>query len=352
MPFPVLVLSPKVWAGVFAALLVSGWAGGAAGFCRQRTCSDRTERVCDSFVDPNDCKAVETVCARDAEGCISEGAPLARSSPCLSFAVARGNAQGFGLHDTEIVPIIEQAFARFLEVDCGGGQRPGFSVESAGLVTASSPYYCAEPSLNMSTWFLVKPWKRDPSLLGYTVTTFGRESGEVFDADVEIHVDKIFADFPGQDRRQILLAIATHEAGHFLGLAHSPNPSAIMYEGYSQNGLIGRKLTEDDVAGICAIFPPTSAPLTCGTPGVSQAALEANACEKAREQAALSREEQPEAESDAEGASAAGCAVARKLGRGRGIVLELGVLAALLLLPLRKRRVPRVIEARSSLRLR
>lgn len=321
----------KVWAGVLVALVATGWAGGAAAFCRQRTCSDRTERVCENFEDPSECKTVQKVCARDPEGCISEGAPLARSSPCLSFAVARGNAQGFGLHDTEIVPIIEEAFARFLEVDCGGGQRPGFSVQSAGLVTASGPYYCAEQSLNMSTWFLVKPWKRDPSLLGYTATTWGRESGEVFDADVEIHVDKIFADFPGQDRRQILLAIATHEAGHFLGLAHSPDTSSVMYEGYSQSGLIGRKLTADDVAGICAIFPPTSASLACGAPGVSTAALEASACEAALEQAAVPREEPPDVGSGPEGAaSAGGCAMAKALGRDRGYFLELGVLAAAL----------------------
>jgi MYXO-CTERM domain-containing protein len=50
-----------------------------------------------------------------------------------------------------------------------------------------------------------------------------------------------------------LQAILTHEAGHFLGLAHSVDTSAIMYAFYSPGSI---HLTPDDVAGICTIYPP------------------------------------------------------------------------------------------------
>jgi hypothetical protein len=54
-----------------------------------------------------------------------------------------------------------------------------------------------------------------------------------------------------------LQAILTHEAGHFFGLAHSTDTSAIMYALY-QRGAIA--LTTDDVNAICDAQP--SAPAT------------------------------------------------------------------------------------------
>src|ERR1019366_8185381 len=47
-------------------------------------------------------------------------------------------------------------------------------------------------------------------------------------------------------------SILTHEAGHFLGLAHTADTSAVMYASYSPGATV---LTPDDVAGICSIYP-------------------------------------------------------------------------------------------------
>jgi hypothetical protein len=52
-----------------------------------------------------------------------------------------------------------------------------------------------------------------------------------------------------------LQAILTHEAGHFLGLAHATDTNAIMYA-YYQPGAI--QLTSDDVDAICTVYPPPS----------------------------------------------------------------------------------------------
>jgi hypothetical protein len=54
-----------------------------------------------------------------------------------------------------------------------------------------------------------------------------------------------------------LLTVATHEIGHTLGLDHSPDPDAIMYASYSGPH---RFLSDDDIAGIHAIYGVASAP--------------------------------------------------------------------------------------------
>ena len=52
-----------------------------------------------------------------------------------------------------------------------------------------------------------------------------------------------------------LQGIVVHELGHFLGLAHSQNPKATMFT-YTNPGQ--RTLSDDDITGICTIYPPNS----------------------------------------------------------------------------------------------
>jgi hypothetical protein len=54
----------------------------------------------------------------------------------------------------------------------------------------------------------------------------------------------------------------THEAGHYLGLAHSNDPTSVMSQFYSS---AHAELADDDRAGICAAYPQAGAP-TCGEP--------------------------------------------------------------------------------------
>lgn len=233
---------------------------------------------CPKFEEPDVCYPVEVKCERDASGCISEGQPLYFATSCLSYTVARGNASAFRLTDDDFAALVAEAFARWTNVDCGGGSRPGVVVQSAGLVTARSPYFCADPERNSNTWFLTRPWTHDAAMLGYETSSSSTVTGEVFDADVDLNVDKLVRDFSAQDLRAVLLAVATHEAGHFLGLAHSADESALMFEAYSPLSLAQRTLTQDDIDGICALYPPSSAPTNCATPSVPDGSLDGSAC--------------------------------------------------------------------------
>lgn len=51
--------------------------------------------------------------------------------------------------------------------------------------------------------------------------------------------------------------MAAHEFGHALGLAHSTDPSSLMYPTYKYQHPFGFRLPKDDVKGIQALYGNT-----------------------------------------------------------------------------------------------
>jgi hypothetical protein len=60
-----------------------------------------------------------------------------------------------------------------------------------------------------------------------------------------------------------LPSVVQHESGHFLGLAHTPVTTATMYAYLSSGETSKRILDPDDVAAICATYPPGDANPNC-----------------------------------------------------------------------------------------
>jgi hypothetical protein len=99
------------------------------------------------------------------------------------------------------------------------------------------------------------------STLAKTSVTYNDETGEIYDADIEVNTanNPMTITDDGPKIRYDLQAILTHEVGHFIGIAHSPESSAVMYASYSPGSIEQRTLTPDDVAAVCAIYPPKRA---------------------------------------------------------------------------------------------
>lgn len=63
-----------------------------------------------------------------------------------------------------------------------------------------------------------------------------------------------------------LFTVAAHEFGHALGLAHSTDPSALMYPTYKYQNPYGFHLPKDDVKGIQALYGTITPLLWLPTP--------------------------------------------------------------------------------------
>jgi Matrixin len=247
--------------GIALALTSSVWPGAALAFCRTSTCTD---------------------CPRDpATGCVRGGTPIAWPDACLSFSMNRAASATIDL-DAATALMIE-AFATWEGARCGSDDEP----PSVRISHAFGPARCAQPEYNPSggnanlivfrddAW----PYTSKSNQLAATSLTFD-DDGAIYDADVEFNATgplalpmseevQAFGIFPGErafgiipDEQHDLLSIMVHEAGHFLGLDHSREESSVMQAELGASE-VRRQLSADDVAAICAVYPPDRAAPAC-----------------------------------------------------------------------------------------
>lgn len=217
------------------------WASGAAAYCRTTTCN------------PGDPKQK---CERDADGCLTSGKPLFWSDRCLTFSVNEAGSKRQGLDFATVASTIEAGYATWISATCDG-ERPSLEIHTTPAVSCDEIEYNSRHG-NANLWvFRDDAWPYGAgATLALTTITFNRDTGEIYDADVEVNS----ADNPivvgRQPGKADLLSIATHETGHVLGLSHSPDRDATMYASYSFGTIALRDLEPDDTAGMCAIYPP------------------------------------------------------------------------------------------------
>lgn len=92
--------------------------------------------------------------------------------------------------------------------------------------------------------------------LAKTTVTYDTETGEILDSDMEMN--HAYNEFTTVDDEVVydLQSIMTHEFGHFIGLDHTPDFSATMNAGYQEGTVELRTIEDDDIAGLCAAYPP------------------------------------------------------------------------------------------------
>jgi hypothetical protein len=190
------------------------------GYCRRSTCAGRAATVCDP-IQPDDCG----VPVRWPD------APLVYELPHTGDALHRAAADA-----------VDRALVRWRDTDCGEGRRPDLAFVAragAGAAAAVIALRDDEPA-------------RGPGTLAITRLWFTPDTGRVLRASVAFYIEQLRPHGPGA----FLDSIALHEVGHLLGLAHSRDPSSVMSEDVHDGTTARVELTRDDIAAVCAIYPP------------------------------------------------------------------------------------------------
>jgi hypothetical protein len=195
-----------------------------------------------------------------ADGCFypSSGyVPLWWSNACVGFSVQQDASKQVTWAAADATA--QSAFAKWSGVQCANGAdaTPSIQAQDEGAVACSTVEYSeAGPNQHVlifrdESW----PYSDEYNTLALTTVTFDSVTGEILDADMEINTAQhtVVTTTPVPQGAYDLESILTHEAGHFLGLAHSPDKDAVMYALYQPGSTT---LTSDDISGICSIYLP------------------------------------------------------------------------------------------------
>lgn len=235
--------------GLVAAAVAAAFAslvGDAAAYCRTSSCEDGQGALC-TPASPKDC-----------------GCPLYWPTSCVGYSVQRDASDQVTLDDTRA--IVAEAFQTWTSAECAGNP-VGLTVEDLGVVSCDAVTYDAKTKNANVIMFRDDSWPYDGSAaLALTTVTYVLETGEIRDADMEINSADATLTTSDTDVDVDLLSIVTHEVGHFLGLAHTPDTSATMFQDYPPKSITLRTLESDDIAGICAVYPPGNTTVCDSTP--------------------------------------------------------------------------------------
>ncbi len=210
-------------------------AGEASAYCRTAVCGEEVGKRCEP-PEPDDC-----------------GIAIAWPTACVGYSVQRDASDQVEL--AAVTDLAARAFATWTAATCGG-QPVGIAASDLGPVTCDQQEFDQESKNQNLIVFRDSSWPYGPGALALTTVTYALDTGEIRDGDIELNSKHASFTTSDGDVDVDLLSILTHEAGHFLGMAHSPVTDATMQTDYPPKSISLRTLEADDVAGICAVYPP------------------------------------------------------------------------------------------------
>jgi hypothetical protein len=237
-------LSARLVGGLLGGLALLLSAGPAAAYCRTSSCDPtlpdaHTAAVCDP-PQMSDC-----------------GIALAWPQPCAQFNVQEDGSPKLGITAAQLETLMTTAFGTWMNAACTGGT-PHILISEGAIVSCDQHEYNQMAGNANIILFHddVWPYEGSPNTLALTTVTYDLDTGAIYDADMELNSADNHFTLGDTDVDFALLSIVTHESGHFLGMAHSADPSATMFPSYNQGTINLRTLSADDIAGICVVYPP------------------------------------------------------------------------------------------------
>lgn len=225
-----------------AAILATGASESSAhAWCRSTTCRGTEKKPCPT----------------DDNGCPKTGKKLFWTTSCVGFSIQKDGTQLLGFEQAETA--IRQSFDAWTEVKCEDGSS-SMSFTFQKLVECHKSRYQPEGTNVNVILFQDNDWiyRGIDGTLAKTSVTYDDATGEIYDADIEVNAanNALTTTDDANKTKYDLQAILTHEVGHFIGIAHSLDESAVMFASYTPGTSFGRKLTDDDKEAACGAYPP------------------------------------------------------------------------------------------------
>ena len=207
---------------VLAAFALLAVAPSASAFCRTTT---------DSNYLPT-----------SAAPCDDVSDKLYWASSCVGYSLTRAASVQVPLETARAV--VAESFAEWARHDCTEGGagcgtgKPSIVAHDLGPVDCGDVEHTQGGKNANIIAFRDGVWPHEGTALALTTVTFRVDGGEIFDVDMEIQSNPTevkLATGPTVPAGEYdLRSIITHEAGHFLGLAHTArtNTDATMFESY------------------------------------------------------------------------------------------------------------------------
>jgi hypothetical protein len=199
-------------------------------------------------------------------GCFASGVPLFWRNACVGYSLGRSASKKISYEDA--ANGMSQAFTRWTGASCSntgtdtnttGRSRPSIDVRDLGPADCEKVEYVSGAANQNVVLFRDDSWKYPPTVLGLTTVVYAPDNGEIYNADMEINtydMDPLAVHDPVGPNDYDFLSVVTHEAGHFLGMAHSDVQTATMYARYDPGQTSMRNLAPDDIEGICEVYRP------------------------------------------------------------------------------------------------
>src|SRR5262249_22036433 len=146
------------------------WSGSAAAFCRTTTCD---------------------TCDQAAGSCVSEGTFLYWAARCISYDVQQDGSKWASFD--QVNAAAQAAFDAWQNAACpGSGAHPSIALLNRGPVACNRHEFNDEThsyggNANIVVFHDAGWAQAGPGVIALTTVSFGRTSGRIYDADIEIN---------------------------------------------------------------------------------------------------------------------------------------------------------------------
>ncbi len=176
--------------------------------------------------------------------------PVWWATDCVVVHLHEAGSEQFRL--SEIERVLRASLGTWNDVDCSY-----MTLVYGGLTNEDrvgyNPY--SRDNANVVV-FRDQGWTHSLGILGLTSVTMNRETGEIYDVDMEFNTEHYRFSMNASALTTVdLQNTMVHELGHVLGLDHSDVADATMYASAPMGETKKRTLHADDIEGLCAIFP-------------------------------------------------------------------------------------------------